>query len=220
MHLRERRRATVAFRLHGHQRYHHVFFAKDMMNLDGEDTPAQCQGVFVESYDLVVALVIARQRTVTRHMPGDGCVEYLKDRGDIAIGEIVVRLTDDGSWPGSWLLYNTESCFVSRKHIGDHKLDADCIARTDIGWLDAVHRVEHRSGQRIGHRSSFQLIRRALIARRRLLANDFLCFFVRPQPEKHRLAQLVIMSPLGELDLGDKHGFYPLATFNDGRGDS
>jgi hypothetical protein len=53
MHLRERRGATVAFRLHGHQHYHHVFFGKDMMNLDGEDTPAQCQGVFEKSDDLV-----------------------------------------------------------------------------------------------------------------------------------------------------------------------
>src|SRR5262249_45466108 len=97
MHLRERRGATVAFRLHGHQRYHHVFFGKDMLNLDDEDTPAQCQGVFEESDDLVVALVIARQRTVTRHMPGDRCVECLKDPGDVAMGEVVVRLTDDGS---------------------------------------------------------------------------------------------------------------------------
>src|SRR5262245_2499314 len=48
-----------------------------------------------------------------------------------------------------------------------------------------------------------------------LFANDILCLFVRPQPEKHRLTQLVIMSPLGELDLDDKRGFYPLATFHD-----
>jgi len=31
-----------------------------MMNLDGEDTTAQCQGVFEKSDELVVALVIAR----------------------------------------------------------------------------------------------------------------------------------------------------------------
>src|SRR6516225_9222468 len=97
MYLRERRRATVAFPVHGHQRYHHVFFGKDTMNLDGEDTPAQCQGVFEKSDDLVVALVIARQRTMTRNMPGDRCVERLKNRRDITIGEVVVCLTDDGS---------------------------------------------------------------------------------------------------------------------------
>src|SRR4029077_16490341 len=96
MPLRERRGATVAFRLHGHQHYHHVFFGKDMMNLDGEDTAAQCQGVFEKSDDRVMALVIARQRTMTRHMPGDRCVECLKDCWNVAIGEVVVRLTDDG----------------------------------------------------------------------------------------------------------------------------
>jgi hypothetical protein len=57
MHLRERHEATVAFRLHGHQHYHHVFFGEDMMNLDGEDAATtQCQGVFEKSDDLVAAL--------------------------------------------------------------------------------------------------------------------------------------------------------------------
>src|ERR1700674_876388 len=68
-----------------------------MLNLDGEDTPGQCQSVFEKSDDLVVPLVIARQRTMTRHMPGDRCVKCLKDRGDVAISEVVVPLTDDGS---------------------------------------------------------------------------------------------------------------------------
>src|SRR5262249_36493067 len=97
MHLRECRGAAVSFRLHGHERHYNIFFGKDMMNLDSKDSPAQCHGVFEKSDDLVVALVIARQRTVTRHMPGDRCVECLKDRGDVAIGEVVVRLTDDAS---------------------------------------------------------------------------------------------------------------------------
>jgi hypothetical protein len=48
-----------------------------------------------------------------------------------------------------------------------------------------------------------------------LLANNILCLFVRPQPEKYRPTQLVIMSPLGKLDLGDLHLFNPLAPFHD-----
>jgi hypothetical protein len=92
MHLRECGGATVAFRLHGHEHYHHIFFGKDMVNLNGKGTPAQCQGVFEKSNDLVGALVIARQRTMTRHMPDDRCVECLKDCWNVAIGEVVVRL--------------------------------------------------------------------------------------------------------------------------------
>ena len=55
-----------------------------MMTLDGKDTPAQCQGVFEKSDELVVAVVIARQRTMARHMPGNRFIECLKDRGDEA----------------------------------------------------------------------------------------------------------------------------------------
>jgi len=97
MHLRECRGAAVSFRLHGHEPHYNIFFGKDMMNLDSKGTPAQCHGVFEKSNDLVVALVIAGQRTVTRHMPGDRCVERLEDRGDVAVGEIVVPFTDDAS---------------------------------------------------------------------------------------------------------------------------
>jgi hypothetical protein len=36
MDFREYRRATVALRLNGYQRDHHIVFGKDMMNLNGE----------------------------------------------------------------------------------------------------------------------------------------------------------------------------------------
>ena len=52
------------------------------------------------------------------------------------------------------------------------------------------------------------------MARRRLLANDILRLFVRPQPQEDRLAELVIQCPLGELDLGDQHGFKPMAALH------
>jgi len=39
-----RRRETVAFRLHGREHYDHIFFGKDMMTLDGEDTASEIQG--------------------------------------------------------------------------------------------------------------------------------------------------------------------------------
>ena len=94
MHLRECRGATVAFRLNGREHYYHIFFGKDMMNFDGEDTTAKPQGMFEKSDDLVVALVIGRQRTVARHVPGDRCVECLKDGGDVTLGEVVaLRMT-------------------------------------------------------------------------------------------------------------------------------
>src|SRR5262245_4028062 len=108
MYLREHGGATIAFRLHGHQRYRHVLFGKDMMNLDTKGTLTQCHGVFEKSDDLVEALVIARQRTMTWHMPGDRCIECLKDRRDVAIGEVVVRLTDDGS------VGRDHSCSITR----------------------------------------------------------------------------------------------------------
>ncbi|CEF49116.1 unnamed protein product [uncultured bacterium] len=38
--LRECRGATVAFRLNGREHYY-IFFGKDMMNFDGEDTTAK-----------------------------------------------------------------------------------------------------------------------------------------------------------------------------------
>jgi len=47
--------------------------------------------------------------------------------------------------------------------------------------------------------------------------NDILSLFVGSQPKKHRLAQLVIMSPLGKLDLGNQHRFDPLAALHDDR---
>src|SRR5215831_21344804 len=40
-------------------------------------------------------LVITRQRAVTRHVPGDRCVECFKNRGNIALCKVVVRLTDN-----------------------------------------------------------------------------------------------------------------------------
>jgi hypothetical protein len=53
MHFRECGGASVAFRLNGHEHYHHIFFGKNMMNFDGEGTAAKLQGVFEKSDDLV-----------------------------------------------------------------------------------------------------------------------------------------------------------------------
>src|SRR5262249_23936096 len=95
VHLRKSSAATVALGLHGHERYHDIFFGKDVMNFDREDTARKFHGVFKKSDDPVVALIIARQRTVTRHMPSDRYVECLKDRRDDAFGEVVVGVTND-----------------------------------------------------------------------------------------------------------------------------
>ena len=54
----------------------------------------------------------------------------------------------------------------------------------------------------------------------RLFANDILRLFVSSQPQEDRLAELVVVRPLGKFDLGDKNGFNPLAGSHDGRGDS
>src|SRR5262245_59689894 len=62
--------------------------------------------------------------------------------------------------------------------------------------------------------ASQPLIRRTLTARRRLLTNDGLCLLVSPQPQENRLAKLVVVRPLGKLDLGDQHGFNPVAAFH------
>jgi hypothetical protein len=48
-----------------------------------------------------------------------------------------------------------------------------------------------------------------------LFTNDILCLFVGPQSQKDRLAQLVVVRPLGKFDQGDKHRFKPLAPFHD-----
>ena len=59
MHLRERRGATVAFRLHRHERYHEIFVGKDVMNVDREGTAAKLHGVSEKADDLIVAFVVA-----------------------------------------------------------------------------------------------------------------------------------------------------------------
>lgn len=97
MHLRKFRRATAALCLDRYKRDDHIVFSKDVMNLDGEDAAGKFQGMFEEFKDFVMASVIARQRAVTRHMPSDRCVEDPEDPGNIALGKVVVRLTDDGS---------------------------------------------------------------------------------------------------------------------------
>src|SRR5262245_52929971 len=71
IYLRECCRLAVTLRLDGHERDHHIVFGKDMMNLNAEDAAGKFYGVFEKSDDLVVAFVITRQRTVTRHMPSD-----------------------------------------------------------------------------------------------------------------------------------------------------
>ena len=57
MHFWECRGAPVAFRLNGHERYHEIFFGKDVMNFDSEDTAAKFHGAFEKSDDLVAAIV-------------------------------------------------------------------------------------------------------------------------------------------------------------------
>jgi hypothetical protein len=87
----------MAFCLNGRDYYYNIVFGKDKMDLNGKIPPAKCQGVTEESDDLVVAVVIARQRTVTRNVPGDRWVECLEDRWDVTFGKVVIPLTDDSS---------------------------------------------------------------------------------------------------------------------------
>ena len=49
---------------------------------------------------------------------------------------------------------------------------------------------------------------------RYLFANDVFRLLIGSQPEKDRLTKLVIVSPLGKLDLGDKCGADPLAALH------
>jgi len=49
---------------------------------------------------------------------------------------------------------------------------------------------------------------------RHLFTNNFFWPFVGSQSEKHRLTKLVIVRPLGKLDLGDQHRLDPLATLH------
>jgi hypothetical protein len=53
-----------------------------------------------------------------------------------------------------------------------------------------------------------------------LFTHYILCFFVGPQSQKDGLTQLVIVRPLGELNLREQHGFDPVAAFHDCRGDA
>jgi hypothetical protein len=53
-----------------------------------------------------------------------------------------------------------------------------------------------------------------------LFTNDILCLFISPQAEKHGLTQLVVGSPLGELDLGDQHRLDPMASPHDCSGNA
>ena len=52
---------------------------------------------------------------------------------------------------------------------------------------------------------------------RYLFANDVFRLLIGSQPEKDRLTKLVIVSPLGKLDLGDKCRADPLARLRDRR---
>ena len=47
-----------------------------------------------------------------------------------------------------------------------------------------------------------------------LFSNDVFCLLVGSQAQKDRLTQLIIMGPLGELDLGDQHWIKPMAAFD------
>ena len=44
-----------------------------------------------------------------------------------------------------------------------------------------------------------------------------LCLLIGSQPKEHRLTKLVVVCPLGKLDLGDQHRFKPVAAFHDCR---
>jgi len=91
------RGATVAFRLHSHQRHHHIFFGEDVMNFDRENTAAKRQGVFEESDDLIAASVIAGDWALPGNVPGNRRSECLNYQRDIALREIFVYLTDNRS---------------------------------------------------------------------------------------------------------------------------
>src|SRR6516162_9367489 len=41
-----------------------------------------------------------------------------------------------------------------------------------------------------------------------------LCLLIGSQPKEHRLTKLVVVCPLGKLNLGDQHGFDPLAALH------
>ena len=43
-----------------------------------------------------------------------------------------------------------------------------------------------------------------------LFANDLFGVFIGAQAQKDRLPQLVVVCPLGKLDLGDQHGLEPV----------
>ena len=51
--------------------------------------------------------------------------------------------------------------------------------------------------------------------RDRLLAPNFLRLFIGSQPQKHRLPNLAVERPLGELDLGDKDRLDPGTSLHD-----
>ena len=52
------------------------------------------------------------------------------------------------------------------------------------------------------------------------LANNILWLFVSSQSLEDGLTKLVVAGPLGKLDLGDQHGFDPVALFHHCRGDA
>jgi len=60
VHLLECGATTISFCFDGYKRHDKIPFSEDLMNLYGEDTATQSQGVIEKSNDLVVALVIAR----------------------------------------------------------------------------------------------------------------------------------------------------------------
>jgi len=60
---------------------------------DAERALGEHHGALEEAADLGMAGVVARERTVPGHVPGDGRVEHREHRGDIALREIVVGLS-------------------------------------------------------------------------------------------------------------------------------
>ena len=92
--------ATVAFHFHSYERHHEIFLGEDVMNCDRKNTAAKFHRVFKKSDDLIAAIVIAGDRAATGDMPGDRRIECLEDRGNVALREVLVRLTNNRSVVG------------------------------------------------------------------------------------------------------------------------
>src|SRR5262249_43733995 len=90
VHFGKRHGDPLSLRIDGDQRDDEIAVGEHVVHVDAERAAGQLHRSLEEGADLVMAVEIARERTVTGNVPGDGGIEHREDGRNVSLREVVV----------------------------------------------------------------------------------------------------------------------------------